>query len=172
MNATTVPPAAPAPAWKPQTKALMALIDYAEPGFRLSLAGARYADYVELLHARTEAGRRGVRIAFDHGEMEIVVPGNRHQRLKKVVALLVETWMGEIACEYLPNRGMTHLRDDLEKGFEPDECYYVQNWSKVAGLRDIDFAKDPPPDLAVEIEVSRTVLNRLAIYAAFKIPEV
>jgi Uma2 family endonuclease len=67
---------------------------------------------------------------------------------------------------------MTHLRADLEKGFEPDECYYVQNWAMVAGTREIDFTKDPPPDLTVEIEVSRTVLNRLPIYAAFRIPEV
>jgi Uma2 family endonuclease len=150
----------------------MALIDYAEPGFRLSLAGVRFADYVELLHARTEAGRRGVRIAFDRGEMEIVVAGSTHERLKKIVALFVETWLAETGTPYLPSGSMTHLRSDLEKGFEPDECYYVQNWAKVAGLREIDFGKDPPPDLTVEIEVSRSVLNRLPIYSAFKIPEV
>jgi Uma2 family endonuclease len=172
MNTTTVPPVTPASAWKPQTRALMALIDYAEPGFRLSLAGVRYADYVELLHARTDAGRKGVRIAFDRGEMEIMVVGGTHERLKKIVAALIETWMEETGCEYLPSGGMTHLRNDLEKGFEPDECYYVQNWAKVTGARDIDFTKDPPPDLTVEIEVSRSVLNRLPIYAAFKIPEV
>jgi Uma2 family endonuclease len=150
----------------------MALIDYAEPGFRLSLTGARYADYVELLHARTDAGRTGVRIAFDRGEVEIMVVGSTHERLKKIVAHFIETWMQETGCEYLPSGGMTHLLDDLEKGFEPDECYYVQNWAKVAGTRAIDFTRDPPPDLTVEIEVSRTVLDRLPIYAAFKIPEV
>jgi Uma2 family endonuclease len=172
MNTTTVPPAVPPQAPSPQTKALMTLIDYAEPGFRFSLAGVRFADYVELLHARTDAGRAGVRITFDRGEMEIMVVGSTHERLKKIVALLIECWLAETGGEYLPSGGMTHLREDLEKGFEPDECYYVQNWAKVAGLRDIDFAKDPPPDLSVEIEVSRTVLNRLPIYAAFKIPEV
>ena len=132
----------------------------------------RYADYVELLHARTEAGRAGVRITYDRGEMEIMVVGSTHERLKKIVALLIETWIEETGGDYLPSGGMTHLRADLEKGFEPDECYYVQNWAKVAGTREIDLSKDPPPDLAVEIEVSRTVLNRLPIYAAFKIPEV
>jgi Uma2 family endonuclease len=172
VNTATVPPATPAPPWTPQTKALMALIDYAEPGFRLALAGVKFADYVELLHARTAAGRRGVRVAFDRGEMEIMVVGGTHERLKKVVALLIETWITETGGEYLPSGSMTHLRSDLEKGFEPDECYYVQNWQKVAGLREIDFAKDPPPDLTVEIEVSRSVLDRLPIYSAFKIPEV
>jgi Uma2 family endonuclease len=171
MSTATVPPAAPR-AHSPRTNALMALIDHAEPGFRLSLAGVRYADYVDLLHARTDSGRAGVRIAYDRGEVEIIVVGGTHERLKKIVDLLIETWMEEAGGEYLPSGGMTHLRADIEKGLEPDECYYVQNWQKVGGARDLDLSKDPPPDLAVEIEVSRTVLNRLPIYAAFKIPEV
>ncbi|MCI0702468.1 MAG: Uma2 family endonuclease [Planctomycetia bacterium] len=172
MNTTTVPPATPASAPTPQTKALLALLDYAQPGFRLSLGGVRYADYEQLLQARTDAGRAGVKIAFDRGEMEIMVVGSTHERLKKIVALLIEVWLEETSGAYLPSGGMTHKRADLEKGFEPDECYYVQNWGKVAGTREIDFTKDPPPDLTVKIEVSRTVLNRLPIYAAFKIPEV
>ncbi len=167
-TATEAPPSPP----PPQAKTLIGLLDYVQPGHRLLLGGVRYADYEELLDARTAAGRRGVRIAFSDGELEIMVVGGTHERLKKIVALLLEVWLEETDGAYLPSGGMTHKRADLEKGFEPDECYYVQNWSKVAGLRDIDLTKDPPPDLAVEIEVSRTVLDRLPIYAAFKVPEV
>jgi Uma2 family endonuclease len=172
MSTATVPPAVSPRTLSPRTNALMALIDYAEPGFRLSLAGVRYADFVEPLRARADAGRNGVRVSFDRGEMEIMVVGSTHERLKKVVTLLIEVWLEATGGEYAPGGGMTHLRADLEKGFEPDECYYVQNWAKVAGTRDIDPTVDPPPDLAVEIEVSRTVLDRLPIYAAFRIPEV
>lgn len=172
MNTATVPPGIPPKPRSLQTNALMALLDHAQPGFRLSLAGVRYDDYVELLQARTDAGRAGVRIAFDRGEMEIMVVGGTHERLKKIVALFIETWIEETGGAYLPSGGMTHKRADLEKGFEPDECYYVQSWTQVAGTREIDFTKDPPPDLTVEIEVSRSVLNRLPIYSAFKISEV
>src|SRR5262249_44576778 len=31
---------------------------------------------------------------------------------------------------------------------------------------------DPPPDLAIEIEISRSTLNRMTIYAALHMPEV
>ncbi len=172
MSTVTAPAANAAPAPSRQTQALMDLIGYAEPGFRLSLAGVRYADYLDLLRARSAAGRAGVRVTYDRGEMEIMVVGGTHERLKKIVALLIEVWIEATGGEYAPGGGMTHLRADLERGFEPDECYYVQNWAKVAGARDIDLTKDPPPDLAVEIEVSRTVLNRLPVYAAFRIPEV
>ena len=172
MTTATLPPAAPAKATSARTAALLTLIGSAAPGSRLSLTNVRYADYVEFLHARTAAGHAGVRVAFDCGELEVMVIGSAHERLKKFLDLFIEVWIEEAGGAYLPCGGMTHLRDDIEKGFEPDECYYIQNWAKVAGVRDIDFATDPPPDLAVEIEVSRTVLGRLPIYAAFKIPEV
>ena len=50
---------------------------------------------------------------------------------------------------------MTCKREDLAKGLEPDDCYYVQNEAKVRNKVEIDFAVDPPPDLAIEVEVSQ-----------------
>src|SRR5439155_22415191 len=86
--------------------------------------------------------------------------------------LLIEAWIAETGSEYVPSGQLTHKRKDLERGFEPDECYYIQNWRKVAGLREIDFSTDPPPDLTIEVEASRSLLGRLPILAAFQIPEV
>ena len=50
---------------------------------------------------------------------------------------LVEAWIEETGGEYLPSGQLTHKRADLERGFEPDECYYIQNWKKVGGLREL-----------------------------------
>jgi Uma2 family endonuclease len=86
--------------------------------------------------------------------------------------LLLITWLEETGGHYVPSGQLTHQREDLEKGFEPDECYSIQNWQKTVGFREIDFTRDPPPDLMIEVEVSRSVLERLPIIAAFKIPEV
>ena len=36
----------------------------------------------------------------------------------------------------------------------------------------IDLRRDPPPDLVIEVEVARSALNRLEIYAALGAPEV
>ena len=165
-TATAEPPIAPV------SPPLFDLLKFIHPGQRLLLTGVSWDDYYQLMLDRTAAGRRGVRIAYDHGEMEIMVVSGTHERLKKIVAVLIEAWIVETGGQYLPSGGMTHHRDDLERGFEPDECYYVQNWRNVAGLRDIDFTKDPPPDLTVEVEVTRSALGKLPIYASFKIPEV
>ncbi len=67
---------------------------------------------------------------------------------------------------------MTFQRDDLEKGFEPDECWWIAHEARVRGQREFDFQIDPPPDLAIEIEMSRSLVNRISIYAAMGVPEI
>lgn len=167
MSTATLPPVAPAPT----RPALTDFVNYLRPGQRLAVTDVTWEDYERLLAWRDEH-RRGVRIAFDQGEMEVMVTGGTHERLKGIVALLIEVWAEETGGDCISFGNVTHARGDIEKGIEPDECFYIQNWAKVTGARDIDFTKDPPPDLAVEIEVSRTVLSRQPIYAAFKVPEV
>ncbi len=62
--------------------------------------------------------------------------------------------------------------ESIARGLEADECWYIQHEALVRDKKEIDLRLDPPPDLAVEIEVSRSVLDRLQIFAALKIPEV
>ena len=150
---------------------LAGLVDYVRPGERLLLTGVEWDDYEELLGWRDEH-RHGVRLTYDHGGLEIMVVTNYHERLRKVLALLIEAWLAETGSDYVPSGQLTHKRKDLQRGFEPDECYYVPNWRQVAGLRELDFTKDPPPDLTVEVEVTQSVDGRLPVFASFKIPEV
>ena len=67
---------------------------------------------------------------------------------------------------------MTCDRESLERGIEPDECFYIENEAKVRGKDNLDMSVDPPPDLAVEIDISRDSRRRLSIYAALGVPEV
>ena len=67
---------------------------------------------------------------------------------------------------------MTFKRLKHERGLEPDECYWIQNEPHVRGKDKIDLRKDPPPDLVLEIEVSRGAVNRLGIFAVLRVPEV
>lgn len=67
---------------------------------------------------------------------------------------------------------MTCDRADLERGLEPDECFYLTNEPLVRSKDEIDLETDPPPDLAVEVDITRSSLKRLPIYAAIRVPEV
>ena len=63
-------------------------------------------------------------------------------------------------------------REDVQRGLEAGQCYYLQNAMRLRGKNEIDLSSDPPPDLAIEFEVSPAPLNRMSIYAALRVPEV
>jgi Uma2 family endonuclease len=67
---------------------------------------------------------------------------------------------------------MTMRREDLLRGLEPDSCFYLASWPRIRGKRDFDFRTDPPPALAVEIDVTSSSLDRMGVYAALGVPEV
>jgi Uma2 family endonuclease len=67
---------------------------------------------------------------------------------------------------------MTIRREDLARGLESDNCFYLANWPRIRGRKVFDFTTDPPPDLALEIDVTHRSLDRLPIYAALRVPEV
>jgi Uma2 family endonuclease len=67
---------------------------------------------------------------------------------------------------------MTMKRKKKLRGLEPDECFWIQNEALVRQLTSYDLRRDPPPDLVIEVDISRSAVNRMGIYAAFNVPEV
>src|SRR5262249_44967257 len=67
---------------------------------------------------------------------------------------------------------VTFKRQDLEKGFEPDSCFYVQHAAAIGAGRELDPYTDPPPDLIVEIDITSDSLDRFPLFAAMRVPEV
>ena len=139
------------------------------PGQRFVLRTAdwdSYRAFIDLL------GQSHVRLTYDRGNLELMTVSYLHEWLKKLLGRFIEILSEELNL-HLRSVGSTTLdRAELDRGLEPDQCYYLENEPKVRGRDEIDLNVDPPPDLAVEIEVSRSVLNRLSVYAALRIPEV
>jgi Uma2 family endonuclease len=115
---------------------------------------------------------RPIRMNYDRGELELMTTTAAHQRLKCVIRRLLQTLTEELDIGIVGCGSMTFQREDLEKGIEPDKCWWIQNESAIRGKFDIHLDVDPPPDLVVEIEVSRSILNRLRILAALGVKEV
>ena len=99
-------------------------------------------------------------------------PLRKHDGVKSILGWLIETLAVEldIPCESLGST--TWKREDLLKGIEADECYYFENASKLVPNQEIDLKVAPPPDLAVEVDVTSESINRLPIYAALGVREV
>jgi Uma2 family endonuclease len=112
------------------------------------------------------------RLTYDNGLLEIWMPLAVHERYKKLLTRLVEVVTLESEIEMCSLGSCTWSRKDLLKGVEADECYYIQHEAMIRGKMAIDLTIDPPPDLAIEVDVTSLSLPRLPIYGALGVPEV
>ena len=135
------------------------------------LTGLSWAEF-RRLHDACEAHEVRRRYTYDRGRLELMTTSFRHERWKKVLAALLERFATDTGRRFVGAGNMSVARQDLDRGFLPDECYYVQSVDRVADRDELDLTRDPPPDLMIEVEATRTVIPRLPVIAAFRIPEV
>jgi Uma2 family endonuclease len=127
---------------------------------RVILHGISWRDYEALLAMRGESS--GIRVAYLQGELELMTPSQDHEKLKKMLARLIEAFAEEKNL-VLDGVGSWTIKEEAKKrGLEPDECYVLGERQK------------PPtiPDIAIEVVWTSGGLNKLTIYQGLGIPEV
>jgi Uma2 family endonuclease len=135
--------------------------------------GVSWEDYDRTLNELYAAGLHA-HVTFDNGELEIMTNGDTHERLKTAIARLIETYALEADIPITGLGEATCRREDLLKGLDPDECYYVHTPLPPAqgGSAPLDLMTFPPPDLAIEIDISNSSIPKQPIYAALGVAEV
>ncbi|MGL5060703.1 MAG: Uma2 family endonuclease [Microcoleus sp.] len=118
------------------------------------------------------AEQPGIRLTYDRGNLEIMTPSDPHEGNKEILGRFVETVTEELNVEIRSLGSRTCKREDLVRGLEPDKCYYIQNEDLVWNKEQIDLNEDPPPDLAIEIDITSSSIDRLELYASLGVPEV
>ncbi len=144
-----------------------------------SLAAAGSGDSVVLHGVSWKLYRRlrkmpenyNIRMTYDRGELEIMSPSPLHEGIASLLGRLIDIWTLELKIPLRSCRVMTIRRAVLKRGFEPDNCYYVQHEPQMWDKKKINFKTAPPPDLVIEVEVSRRLGKKMEIYAAFRVPE-
>jgi Uma2 family endonuclease len=137
---------------------------------RLVLTGVSWQEYGKFL--RAFEGRRAVRLTYDRGVLEIMSPRHEHETDVDFLGRLAVTLTEEMGLSIKAGGSTTFRRRKKRRGLEPDRCYWIASEPLVRGKRDINLRKDPPPDLAIEVDVTSSSLDRMAIYASLSIPEV
>jgi len=115
---------------------------------------------------------RSSRLAYDNGSLEIMTPLPDHERYKNALSLAIQDMADLLNLEYECLGSTTWKREAKSAGVEPDDCFYFQNERLIRGLSRFDLERDPPPDLALEIDLTNKSINRLPIYARLGVPEV
>ena len=141
-----------------------------QAGQRMILHGVSWATYERLLEDFQD--NHAAHFAYDRGVLEIMAPSAKHEEPNRAIALLVEMLALELNINVRNLGSTTFKREDLDRGFEPDTCFYIQTIARVRGKEEIDLTVDPPPDLVIEIDITHPSLDKLPIYAAVGVPEV
>jgi len=121
---------------------------------------------------RRNLGENPIRLTYDGSNLEIMSPSRWHEFAGRFLGRMVAMLAFELRIPIATGGSTTFQRDDLKRGLEPDECFWIAHESEVRGKREIDVAVDPPPDLAIAIDISPSRLDRPQIYAALQVPEI
>ncbi|MBD2388710.1 Uma2 family endonuclease [Cylindrospermum sp. FACHB-282] len=137
---------------------------------RVMLYNISWQQFENLLQDLGES--RAARVAYDDGTLEIMTPLPEHEDYKEVISDAVKDMAEELDLDYTSLGSTTWKQQRKMAGVEPDNCFYFQNEALVRGRLDFDLQRDPPPDLALEIDVTSKSLNRFSIYARLGVPEI
>jgi Uma2 family endonuclease len=157
----TPPPAATPPAAKPRRR---------KRGRSVVIPFVDWETYEQLLKVFEE--RPAVRLTYDRGDLEIMAPSREHERDGEFLATLVGILTEEFGLPFQPGGSVTLKRKRMKRGLEADKSYWIANAAKLAGVDHLDLKIHPPPDLSIEVDVTRSSLNRLGIYRTLGIGEV
>lgn len=128
------------------------------PGQRIQLQDVNWNEFEAILNELGD--KRACRIAYSDGVLEIRMPLPEHEVDKELVGDMVKILLEELDIDNECFGSTTFKRQDIAKGIEPDQCFYIENHAVMIGKRRLDLTVDPPPDLAIEVDItSKTGLD-------------
>lgn len=137
------------------------------PGSTINIHNISWQDFEDILAELGESPRS--RATYYGGKLEIMSPLARSERPHRIIADIVKTILDRQGRDW-EDFGSTTLKRPPVAGVEPDTGLYIQNTERVRGCTNLDLDMNPPPDLAIESDVtSKTVLDA---YTAIGVPEV
>lgn len=137
------------------------------PGSMVSIHNLSWADFETFLAQRDEQHR--TRIAYYNGTLQITASIALHERPHRIIADILKTIL-DLQNRNWEDFGSTTLKRSQIAGVEPDTCFYIQNADRVRGCINLNLDDYPPPDLAIEADVTST--TTISAYKAMRVPEV
>ncbi|MBE9192449.1 Uma2 family endonuclease [Gloeocapsopsis crepidinum LEGE 06123] len=139
-----------------------------KPGQRVLLRNISWNEFEQIVD---ELGSRASRLAYYKGMLEIMIPLAEDEDGKILISNLVEILLEELDIEFRNLGSTTFKRRDMASGVEPDACFYIQHEAAIRGKSKIDANVDPPPDLAIEIDITSASEIKKSSYEALGVPE-
>ena len=150
------------------------MLDGVPPDTRVVIAGVTWEFYDRFSRAVREGDN--CRVAFDGNDIEMMTLGPLHERYKTRLDIFVAIVADELAIEFQPQGSTTWKRKRVKRGVEPDSCFYFKAEKLLACAAAEEKGSNkvedyPNPDLAIEVDLSPSKIDRPGIYAALQVGE-
>lgn len=128
------------------------------PGHQLLLKNVNWQQFQDILNNLGES--RSARLSYSQGTLEIMTPLPEHEDNKVIIGDFVKAILEEMDIEFRSLGSTTFENEAMRQAVEPDDCFYIQKEAKIRGKKRLNLEIDPPPELAIEIDItSRTKFN-------------
>jgi Uma2 family endonuclease len=132
----------------------------------VTLHGVTWRGYLKL---REKPENAHLRMTYDQGRLDLMSPSKLHERVARLLGHMVFAWCEENNVGLQDCGAVTFQHEDLARGLEPDNCFYIQNEPLVRGRDELDLKSDPPPDLVIEVDITSPSRRRLPMYQALAV---
>jgi Uma2 family endonuclease len=139
------------------------------PGSAMILSGLTWKTYEALLQDLGD--NRPTRIAYNQGVLEIRMPGEPHEIVNRLLAKIITMLAMELGMEANDFGSTTLNSESIDRGIEPDTCFYIQNATRGQGM-ETKASESLAPDLALEVDIASSSASKMSIYLAMEVPEI
>ncbi|HEY6333782.1 MAG TPA: Uma2 family endonuclease [Blastocatellia bacterium] len=153
-----------------QTPSRFEALSQMEPGTSLAFTDVSWDECQDVLEQAGEASH--LRISFDSGALQVMTLSDEHESYASFLRGMITAIQLRLRTEIRSFGSMTLRNDKVRKGCEPDACFYIQNAHLIRNRLKLDLRTDPPPDIAVEVEIHHDSTNNMGIYAALGVLEI
>jgi len=139
-----------------------------QAGQRIHLRDLNWQEFEQILIDLGE--KRATHVAYYDGDLEIRMPLPEHELAKVLISDFLKILLEELDIDWMSLGSSTFKNKLMKAGIEPDDCFYLKNCRAMIGIKRLDMTIDPPPDLALEIDL--TSRTQVSAYAALGVAEV
>jgi Uma2 family endonuclease len=146
-----------------------AIFQVLPPEAVVTLYNVSWEEYEALLNEFDEQPR--LRLTYDNGRLDIMTVSLEHERIKDLLPHIILVLAMELNLNFLGIGSITLRKKKNAKGADPDDCYYFKNFKQISSKKRLDLSVDPPPDLAIEVDITNRSTSKFSIYAALGVAE-
>lgn len=137
---------------------------------RVMLSGVSWQQFETLLD---ELGtNRTARMTYDRGKLEMMTPLEEHDRCARLIESLILVLGDEQRSKVYSLGSVLLLRPDLGRAIQPESCYYFDQEVRLRQRAELDMNQTAPPDLIVDIAITKGQMDRFSIYGSMDVPEI